>query len=330
MPAYRLQRRKRDGIYGVVWTEGARTKRLSLGTRDRSEAERGYAQFIAGLDNPAPPERKTISAILEAYEIAKKAKVRSPDAIKYAAVALKRHLGLLEASHLVLPALEDYARRRGLEGVGSGTIAREIQTLRAAVRWAYATGWRIEVLPMPMPVRLPPPRDRWLTQAEAAALIGAADSLHIETFIVLGLTTAARAGAILELTWDRVDLAAGRIDYGRGHGNKRRVVAPVNARCRSALEEAARYRESDFVVEWRGKQVRSIKTAFNAARTRAKLDDSVTPHILRHTSATWMAQKGVPISRIAQLLGDNETVVQKVYAKHHPDYLQDAVDAVDF
>jgi integrase len=327
---YRLQQRARDGIYRVTWTEDGRTRSLSLGTRDRSEAERGYAQFIAGLDNPAPPSDATVEDVLRFYEEAKRDKVRSPDAIKYAAAALSRHLGSLEPGHLVSTALEKYAVLRAGEGAANGTIVKDVQMLRAAVRFAAAEGWKIDVLPMPMPVSAPPPRDRWLTRDEARSLLEATPSLHLETFIVLGLTTAARSGAIVDLTWDRVDLRAGLIDYGAGHGNKRRVVSPMNDRCRAAVEAAAKFRESDYVIEWRGKPVRKIKTAFNKARARAGLSDDVTPHILRHTSATWMAQAGVKMGRIAQMLGDSIEVVERVYAKHHPDYLKDAANAVDF
>lgn len=327
---YRLQARARDGIFHVNWTEGGRTRSVSLGTRDRREAERGYAQFLAGLDNPEPTDRPTVDDVLEFYEEAKRGKVRSPDGIKYASLALRRHLGRLEPGHLVSTALDNYAALRRSEGVAAGTIAKDVQILRAAVRFAKGAGWNIDVLPMSMPVRLPPPKERWLTRDEAKKLVDAAESLHVETFIIIGLTTAARSGAIVDLTWDRVDFAGGTVDFGEGYGNKRRVVAPMNARCRAALEEAAKFREGDYVIEWRGAPVKKIKTGFNATRKRAGLSTDVTPHILRHTSATWMAQAGVPIARIAQMLGDSEDVVRRVYAKHHPDYLRDAASAVDF
>ena len=47
-------------------------------------------------------------------------------------------------------------------------------------------------------------------------------------FVQLELGTAARSGAILELRWEQVDLEHGVIDFGRGTGNKRRAVVPIN------------------------------------------------------------------------------------------------------
>jgi integrase len=55
----------------------------------------------------------------------------------------------------------------------------------------------------------------------------------------------------------------------------------------------------------------------------------VTPHTLRHTAATWAAMAGVPMDEIARLLGASVTVVEKIYAKWHPEYLRRAVQALD-
>ena len=61
----------------------------------------------------------------------------------------------------------------------------------------------------------PPPRERWLTREEVQRLIHSAKSLHIRLFIVLAYYTTARTGAILDLTWDRVDLERRLIYYAK-------------------------------------------------------------------------------------------------------------------
>ena len=46
------------------------------------------------------------------------------------------------------------------------------------------------------------------------------------------------------------------------------------------------------VVEWNGKPVRSVRKAFAAAVKAAGLDGlGITPHVLRHTAATWAMQR---------------------------------------
>jgi integrase len=82
------------------------------------------------------------------------------------------------------------------------------------------------------------------------------------------------------------------------------------------------------VVEHGGQPVASVKTGTRAAARRAGLP-GVTPHVLRHTAATWMVMRGVPIEEVARLLGHRDSrTTQRVYAKHSPDYLRRAVDAL--
>jgi integrase len=51
------------------------------------------------------------------------------------------------------------------------------------------------------------------------------------------------------------------------------------------------------------------------------------PHILRHTAATWMALKGVPMIEIAKVLEHtNSALSEGAYAKHNPDHLRRVMD----
>ncbi len=61
----------------------------------------------------------------------------------------------------------------------------------------------------------PAPKDRYLTRAEIDQLLAAPAEPHIRLAILLMLSTAARVTAILELTWDRVDLDRGQIDLAQ-------------------------------------------------------------------------------------------------------------------
>ena len=314
-----------NGVW-YVRTEGGR--RVSCGTADRREAEAFFARFVAGLTSPAAPAVPTVKSILDGYLEERRSRVRAWDTLRYAAQALTARLGPLTPSDLTASVLRDYAAHRAASGRRDGTVIREIVTLRAALKWAAAERWIPSPPPLPMPVSAPPPRDRWLTRPEAAKLIEAASiTPHLRLFILLGLMTGARSGAILGLTWDRVDLDAKLIDYGPGHGNKRRVVIPISKPLHDALTAAQAARTTDWVVEFGGRPVGSVKKAFGRAVERAGLVD-VTPHILRHTCATWAVQAGVPLAEVARMLGDSEAMIEQVYGKHAPDFLRRAVDAV--
>lgn len=87
--------------------------------------------------------------------------------------------------------------------------------------------------------------------------------------------------------------------------------------------------ETPYVIEFGGKPVKSIKRAFRTACEKAGLDRTVTPHTLRHTAASWMAEAGIPMSEIAAVLGHRDSrTTERVYARYSPDYLQRAVRAL--
>jgi integrase len=87
---------------------------------------------------------------------------------------------------------------------------------------------------------------------------------------------------------------------------------PTSEELHAALTTARELATSDFVVEFAGEQVGSVKTGFRAACLRAGLKD-VTPHTLRHTAATWMCQAGFPLWEVAGFLGHkNMTVRERV------------------
>lgn len=316
-----------NGTYYIVWTGAAGTQRISCRTKDRGAAESYLAKWQAGELSPAAPEVVTIAPILDGYLDERDGQVRAHATLVYACKPLKRVLGKLEPAHLNRGVLRQYAETRLKEGRSPGTIIREIVTLRAALKWAKGEKWIDDVPELPMPVSAPPPRDRWLTRDEARRLVEAATSPHVRLFILLALKTAARRGAILDLTWDRVDLDARRINYGRGWGNKNRNVVPIDDQLYEALVEAKRIACTRYVMEYNCHRTRSIRRGFTAAVRRAGLE-GVTPHTLRHTAATWAVMEGVPVAEVARLLGDSEKMVEKVYGKHSPTYLKRAVEAL--
>jgi hypothetical protein len=81
-------------------------------------------------------------------------------------------------------------------------------------------------------------------------------------------------------------------------------------------------------VEFNGKPVSSVKRGFHNAVRLAGLTGRVTPHTLRHTAATWLMQRGVPIWEAVGFLGMSPEVPQQTYGHHHPDYLHGAAAAI--
>jgi integrase len=82
------------------------------------------------------------------------------------------------------------------------------------------------------------------------------------------------------------------------------------------------------VVEWNGKPVHSVRNAFERAVKSAGLNSSITPHVLRHTAATWMMQNGDDLWDAAGFLGMTIQTLQRVYGHHHPKMHDTAIAAI--
>ena len=108
-----------------------------------------------------------------------------------------------------------------------------------------------------------------------------------------------------------------------GKGRKHRTSF-LSARAEVALREYLETRKDEceylIVTErkpYRGMHKDGVEKIFRqiSARTPFGGDKPVTPHILRHTTATTALQRGMPITDISKLLGHENIGTTMVYAK---------------
>ena len=306
------------GRWYAIWNDGG-TKRASLRTADRAEAERTFADFLKRWNAPG----ETIADIMHAYLRDKEHSASDAERLGYAWKALAGMFGALLPHQVTRDTCRQYIHRRT---ASDGTIRRELTTLRAGLRWFDPQTRAVFDLPPP-----PPPRERHLSRDEYEGLVRAARRTpHVYLFTILALATAARATALLDLPWNRVDLDRGIIRLGLGTRLKGRATVPITDRAGQALEEAREVALTPFVIEYGGKRVGRIRKAFMRAVARAGLGTDVTPHVLRHTAAVWMAEAGTPMAEIAQYLGHSSPdVTYRVYARYSPSYLRGAAAALE-
>jgi integrase len=130
---------------------------------------------------------------------------------------------------------------------------------------------------------------------------------HMKLVIVLALSTAARIGALLDLTWTRVDFDRRKIllhNPNRAVTAKGRATVPMNDMAYVMLMEMRAGALSPYVIEWGGKKVGSVKRGIVRAGERSGL--KVSPHVLRHTAAVWMVEGGVSMEEVSQYLGHRD------------------------
>lgn len=327
MPEYRIGRL--NGRFVVSWWgDDGKRRRYRLGAQSRAEAEGEALDFIRR--QRAKAAGHTVSELWELYREEKTGR-RIAEAMGFEWRKMQPFFGHLRPDQITIDLCRAYADARRKMGKHDGTIWTELGHLRTVLLWAVDRKLIQHAPAIERPPK-PAPKERWLTEAEISRLLNVPKAHHIQLAILLMLATAGRVGAILELTWDRVDFEAGKVNLRTTETGPRkgRAVVPMNDGLRAALSTAKRAAMTDHVIEWAGKPVMSIKTGFKAACVAAKLD-GVSPHTLRHTAAVHLVANGVPMQKVAQFLGHSSThVTERVYGRYAPDHLREEAQILDF
>jgi integrase len=226
---------------------------------------------------------------------------------------------------------------------------RELEDLRSAINHHRREGLCSEIVSVVLPKK-GMSREVWLTRSEAAKIVWAAwrarqvmnggktkreVGRHIARFILVGLYTGTRHAAICSAAFQSA-VGRGHIDLDRGIFYRRRQGDKTTSKGQPPVRLSERLLAhlrrwhrlgiaKHAAVEWNGKPVASVRKGFAAAVRAAGIDPvkKATPHILRHTAATWAMQNGAEIWQTAGYLGMSPEVLERVYGHHHPDFQVD-------
>jgi len=143
----------------------------------------------------------------------------------------------------------------------------------------------------------------------------------------MALNTGMRRGEILSLLWSDIDFDTNMItiDQTNTKSKKQRRI-PINSVLRTMLIELKlKSRDSEYVfIDNEGGQIKSIRSAFDAATKRAGLK-GLRFHDLRHTAATRMVESGANIVAISKILGHSDIKTTMRYA-HPEESLKEALE----
>ncbi len=319
------------GGYCVYWTgtDGKRS-RHQLKARTRAEAEAEAIDTYRKHHFTQTQQGMTVAAIWSEYvnDLGDRPTAKT---MRYTGKAVLGHFGHYRPDQITTALCRAYSRDRMNAGIAQGSVHTELGHLRSAMTFAERARI-IDAAPHIERPAKPTPKERFLRKEEIQRLIDSADAPHIAMAIHLLFATAARVGAVLDLTWDRVDLDRGVINLRLADARTRkgRAVVPINRGLTAALQTARAAALTDHVIEWGSKPVKSIRKGFAAAALRANLRD-ITLHTIRHSSAVEMVANGIPIEKVAQYLGhSNASITYSTYGRFAPDHLADAAEVLDF
>lgn len=229
--------------------------------------------------------------------------------------------------------LERWKAKRLADGKGKPTINRDVKAIKAllhkAEAWGYLTkrDWRSV-----KQIKTTRRKLYFYTPKEVGLLLGLCRGVW-RTICLLGARAGLRREEMHTLTWEDVDFNRGRIhicpkegwepkDYEqRFIGMSRDLRAHLlwirsAARSQWVLQDSSGVRPALDVMS----------SYFRKLSRKAGLKGSI--HILRHTFASHLAQSGVDLKRIKDLLGHSSMETTEVYAELSPEHLDRAVQSL--
>jgi integrase/recombinase XerD len=261
------------------------------------------------------------------------------DLIAYEAFLAERGMTVMQAD---VSVVEAYVAFLG-ETRRATSTARALAAVRGLHRFCVdERGATVDPTEGVSTPRIPQAIPKALSEAEIELLLSAVigddpkalrDRAILETLYATGMRISELAG-----------LRLGDLDLGRGlavaygKGSKERLV-PVGRQAIHALEAwlGPRGRSAMAPVRWarrvdaeavfistRGRRMsrQAIWQVVRTAAVKVKLEDKVSPHVLRHSCATHLLEHGADIRVVQELLGHATITTTQVYTKVSPELLR--------
>ncbi|MGD8537419.1 MAG: site-specific tyrosine recombinase XerD [Candidatus Aminicenantes bacterium] len=225
------------------------------------------------------------------------------------------------------PDLVQFIHHMSLSGLSARSLARLISTLKSFYRFLILDG----ILKKNPAVNLTSPKSwlslpKFLSVAEVESLLsqpkeaetrGIRDKAMLELLYATGL----RVSELVSLRMSDLNLDDGFL-ICRGKGGKERIV-PLGGSAKNAIN---RYiaesrpgfllKKSDFVfLTYRGQPFtrQGFWKVLKKYAAEAKLEDKISPHVLRHSFATHLLERGADLRSVQLMLGHSQITTTQIY-----------------
>jgi len=226
------------------------------------------------------------------------------------------------------------------EDLSPRTRARRLSTLRQFMTWMVSDGYRtdnpVQFLDSP---KLPESLPKSLDEEEVLGLLAAArklpppDDLRMEAALELLYAGGLRISELLGLTIQDISSQKSALMI-IGKGGKERLVPITELALQRALDWLA-FRDkdgpiphTDQLLSGRDREMnrQSFSLLLKKIARIAGIDTSrVSPHILRHSFATHMLNRGADLRTLQALLGHADIATTQIYTRTRPDRLKGLV-----
>lgn len=246
------------------------------------------------------------------------------------------YFGKLPLTEITSVKVEQFKAEKNRTRLSPKTINNILSVLsmciRSAEEWGYVertirVGW----------LKVPPQTFDLLTEDEVEQLLNPNIGEPWYTLILMALRTGMRHGELCGLNWKDVDLPERRITVqqslvegvlGSPKSNQIRHI-PISEDLADALESLEKRQGFVFTMK-NGKPLTAMYTWRGLRQVCRQLGMRVVRwHALRHTFASHLVTKGVPIRTVQILMGHSTVQMTERYSHLAPSALHEAVGLLD-
>ena len=322
--------------------EGTR-KRDAEATETRIRAALSAGTYNTHVEEPKPAP--LLSDFREKWLTTYAAANLKPSTIKGYRSDFKQiepHFLDLRIDQITVAGIDSYIAECRKIGHSAKTIQNRLGVLYKLLGTAVEYGeLDASKLPQKRKIKVPNPKIEFLTDEELDAILAAAESDPLmHRLLLLAAHTGLRRGEIFGLQWDAVRLDVPEIEVRRSY--ERGVVStpksvryrlvPLNSASSRMLRELRPANAKSGVVfvdeqgnRWTPERLKNRLAKIGNAAGR----DRLGWHIFRHTFATRLVRKGVPLNVVQQLLGHSDIRMTMRYAHVIQTDKADAVAMLD-
>jgi integrase len=257
-------------------------------------------------------------------------------------VHLKPALGRVRLGKLDPLQVQSFYRCKLDQGLSAASVLKIHSTLSKSLK--QAVRWRLVPLNVCMAVVLPritKPEIQPLDARQMKALLRAAQGTDLYALWVLMATTGVRVGEALGLRWEDLDLDARTLRVNRTVYRGQSCLPKTDSSRRTiklSRLAAEALGQHPLQCGWvfptsRGTTINVNNLRYRSWKQlleRAHLPSGTRIHDLRHSAATLLLSKGVPIKVVSEMLGHSDvSITLSIYAHVLPDMQDRAAEAMD-
>ncbi len=234
--------------------------------------------------------------------------------------------------------IEQFKARKIKEGLANKTIKNHLTVFNKCMICAYDwLGIAAKPPAMPWP-KCPPPETDYLSPDECELLLYNADGT-VREMILTALRTGMRQGELKGLQWSSIDWVNRIVIVKHSRCDREKNIgAPKSNRVRSIPLDADVYEmlyrrkmSTGYVFTTaKGDPINHSWLTYYLEKLCKKAGlRRITWHVLRHTFASHLAMKGVPLNTVQLLLGHSTIMMTMRYAHVAPSAMRSAIELLN-